>query len=152
SPTVAVGQGMISGLTPGLIQFNPGDLNDLEIKGGTSPTTYNVTASIEGSEQTLLTGTGTDTVHVGNNGAVDDVQFPGVLVFQGKGGTSSLLIDNSAGVGAKVRTTLNGLEGLNDDGIEYDQFADAIVSLAGDNQVTLFNNVEGTRTTVNTGD
>jgi hypothetical protein len=151
SATVTVGQGMISGLTPGLIQFNPGDLNDLKILGGTSPTTFNVTASIEGSDQTLLTGTDTDTVHVGNNGVVNDALFRGVLIFEGKGGTSSLVIDNSAGVGAKVATTLNGLEGLNDDGIEYDHFAEAIVSLAGDNQVTLFNNVEGTRTTVNTG-
>jgi hypothetical protein len=149
--TVTIGEGAITGLTPGLIQFNPGDLNNLEVHGGTSPTTYNVTSSVAGSDQTLLTGTDADTVHVGNNGVVNDTLFPGVLIIEGKGGTSSLLIDNSAGVGAQVSTSLVGLDGLNDDGIEYDHLAEAIVSLAGDNQVTLFDNVLGTRTTVNTG-
>src|SRR5262249_54938350 len=79
--TVTIEQDAIRGLAPADIRFVGDDINDIEIRGGTSPTTYNALASIAASDLMTVLGGGAS-VNVGEHGVVNNALFPGPLFFE----------------------------------------------------------------------
>jgi hypothetical protein len=136
SPNVFLSDTQITGLAPATLSFDPNDINDLEVLGGTSPGTYHVTASIAASFVRVVTN-GADTVVVGDNGVINDNLFPGDLDLEGNG-NSVVRFDNSAGVAKSLSTTESGLLGLLVSDVDIAEFADVTVALGtGANSVTM---------------
>jgi endoglucanase Acf2 len=137
SSSVMIDQGAIKGLAPADILFDPADIDDIQISGGTSQTTYNIEGSIAASDLTAQLGIGAK-VNISNNSVVNNNLFPGKVTVFGAADVTSLLIDNSAGTGATVNLNRLEVDGLNDNGLFfYGQNYLATVVLAGDNHVTI---------------
>jgi hypothetical protein len=151
SGTVTIGTSAITGLAPATIHFRSTDIGSIDVLGGTGAAAYQVTGSIDANPLSLTTGTGDASVTVSNNGVVSDALFPGHMFFQAGTGTGTISFDNSAGAGADVALTPQGLAGLTNNEIQFGGFARAIVSLNGNNTVIVNGTVFGTATTVNTG-
>jgi hypothetical protein len=142
----------ITGLAPASILYSTGEIDSLEVYGGTNDPTYNVSTSMAGSFVYLDTGPGANQVVVGDNGVIDDASFPGQVLLDGNA-SSEVVLDNSAGGPRNVETDLIGLEGLNSTGIDFSHFGNAVVSLGnGSNNLTVFNTIVGTAFTFNMGD
>jgi endoglucanase Acf2 len=94
----------ITGLSPGAILYSGKRTDDVLIVGGHTPTTYLVTGSLGGSTLQLATGSGLDTVLVGNNGVVNDTLFSGQLNIEGDN-QDTLTVDNGKGTAASVALT-----------------------------------------------
>src|SRR5262249_14788862 len=118
SADVVISPTGILGLAPAMITYAPAEIQDMEVFGGTSPSTYRVTGSFAGSFLYLDTSAGKGRVVLGNNGVVNDGLFPGLVLLAG-GGKTDLGIDNSRGGAAKVTTSDDGLDGLITAGLEF---------------------------------
>jgi hypothetical protein len=102
----------ITGLAPAAIFYSNKRTDDVVIVGGSTSSTYLVTGSLGGSVLGLTTGSGLDTVIVGNNGVVDDTFFPGNLIIQESNAQDRIDIDNSNGTPANVALTNSQVNGL----------------------------------------
>jgi hypothetical protein len=127
---VTVSASSITGLAPAAVRYSSSSTDELTIFGGTSNTTYSLTGSLGGSTLSLTTGSGLDTVAVGNNGVVNDVFFPGSLEVQGSG-QDRLEIDNSNGAAASVSLTNGQVNGFTFEPIQFTGFATLGLGLGG---------------------
>lgn len=147
STHVVISTSSITGLAPANISYNPSQVNDLEVEGGTSSGNYSITGSIPGSF-IQLTLHGVDTVTVGNNGVVDNASFPDALFVSGNLLNGLLSFDNHAGAAKTLTATSAALTGLTDSAIEFDGFRDVSLVLGqSGSHITVLGNVPGDVTT-----
>lgn len=112
SNTITVAAGSITGLTPAPVLFDPEDIDEYVLLGGTNDTTWNITATIAGGENVFWAGTGRNTFILGKDGVISSDLFPGMIAFVGGDGEETLLLDNRQGAGAQITiddTTVGGL-------------------------------------------
>lgn len=126
----------ITGLAPATISFNARDLEDLQVFGGTSGSTYRLTGSLAGSFVFLDAGLGNDQVIVGNNGVISDATFPGKVILDGGLGSDTVTLDDARGPARQLVTTATGVDGLISDGLEFSDF-DQINVLLGSGADTI---------------
>src|SRR5262249_31226120 len=135
---VTVSGSSLIGLAPAAVRYFGSSTDDLTIFGGTSNTTYSLTGSLGGSSLELSTGSGLDTVIVGNNGLIDDTSFPGQVILDGNFVSSRLRFDNRVGPAKTLTVTSTGLGGLTTSGFSFSGFRDVEVDLGdADDQVTV---------------
>jgi hypothetical protein len=135
---VTVSGSSLVGLAPADIRYSGSSTDDLTIFGGTSNTTYALIGSLGGSSLELSTGSGLDTVIVGNNGVIDDASFPGQVILDGNSVNSRLRFDNHVGPAKTLTATPTGLGGLTASDIPFSGFRDVEIDLGDANdQVTV---------------
>jgi hypothetical protein len=93
--------GQVSGLAPANINYEYADTSSVTIDGGTADNTYNVRATGQSTPGSLFfgniylnTGTGDDTVNVGERDTLDDLLWP--ISVNGQGGFDSLYVNDQA--------------------------------------------------------
>jgi hypothetical protein len=143
STDVVISPNSITGMAKATIFYNPADVNDLEIEGGTSAGTYRVTGSISGTF-IGLTLHAQDTLIVGNNGVIDDDSFPDALFLTGNLDNGLLRFDNSAGAAKTLTANASAITGLTSTGIEFNDFKNVALDLGkSGNQISVAGDVPG---------
>jgi hypothetical protein len=111
----------VSGLTPGLVSFDPSQVSNLTIFGGSGGNQFTVLGTSASMPVTLNTGSGNDTVTVGNpvNG-LGNLMLGG-LTINGQLGQNTLILDDRANTAATnyAITTSEALRSLDSKQVFY---------------------------------